>query len=372
MTLDFTMRPEWEELRSRARAVAADGVAQFGRWHDSWINGYSKEFAKVLASEGWIGMTWPTEVGGGGRPGIERIIMAEEMISAGAPIAASWVADRQMGPSIYTYGTDDQKAEFLPGILSGEATWCIGMSEPDAGSDLAALKTSAVRDGNDFVLNGQKIWTSVAASAEYCYLICRTDASGPPHKGVSELIVPMDLPGIEVRTVRDMVGNDHFCEVFFTDVRVPVENLVGVEGDAFRQTMVQLAHERGGIDRLVSNRPLYDMALERADRTDPLVRQEIAAIDTGYKLGRLMVYRGALGQGHPDFSAGTKAFCTEHEQRVANFAARVLGADALIGDDLPDAVAYQPAYTIQGGMSPIMRNILGERVLGLPREPKGT
>ncbi len=148
MTLDFTMRPEWEELRARARDVAEEGVARFGRWHDSWINGYSKDFAKVLASEGWIGMTWPTEVGGGGRPGIERIIMAEEMISAGAPIAASWVADRQMGPSIYTYGTDDQKAEFLPGILSGEATWCIGMSEPDAGSDLAALKTSAIRDGD--------------------------------------------------------------------------------------------------------------------------------------------------------------------------------------------------------------------------------
>jgi alkylation response protein AidB-like acyl-CoA dehydrogenase len=372
MSLDFSMRPEWETLRARARSVAAAGVAAHGRFHDSWINGYSKEFARVLAAEGWIGMTWPTSVGGGGRPGIERIIMAEEMISAGAPIAASWVADRQMGPSIYTYGTPDQQAEFLPGILSGEATWCIGMSEPDAGSDLAALKTSAVRDGHDFIVNGQKIWTSMAADAEYCYLICRTDASGPPHKGVSELIVPMDLPGIEVRQIEDMVTNDHFCEVFFTDVRVPAENLVGVEGDAFRQTMVQLAHERGGVDRLVSNRPLYDLALEHADRSDPLVRQEIAAIETGYRLGRLMVYRGVLGQAPADFSAGTKAFCTEHEQRVANFAARVLGPEATVGDELPHAVVYHPAYTIQGGTSTIMRNILGERMLGLPREPKGT
>jgi alkylation response protein AidB-like acyl-CoA dehydrogenase len=323
-----------------------------------------------LAAEGWIGMTWPLEVGGGNRPGIERVIMAEEMIRAGAPIAASWIADRQMGPTIYTYGTDDQKAEFLPGMLSGEATWCIGMSEPDAGSDLAALNTSAVRMGSTFVVNGQKIWTSLATEAAYCYLICRTDNSGPPHKGVSELIVPMDLAGIEVRPVRDMLGNEHFCEMFFTDVEVPVENLVGVEGAAFKQTMVQLAHERGGIDRLVSNRPLYDLALEYADRSEPRVRQEIATIETGYHLGRLMVYRGALGQGPADFSAGTKMFCTEHEQRVAQFAAEVLGPAAIVGGGAPNAICYAPAYTIQGGMSEIMRNILGERVLKLPGEPR--
>lgn len=376
MSLDFALRPEWVRLRERARAVAERGAAAYGKWHDSWINGHSREFSKVLAAEGWIGMTWPTSVGGGGRPGIERVIMAEEMISAGAPVAASWFADRQMGPSIYTYGTDRQKAEFLPGMLSGEATWCIGMSEPDAGSDLASVKTAAVRDGADYVVNGQKIWTSAAAGADYCYLICRTDGSGPPHRGVSELIVPMGLPGVEVRTVRDMVGNEHFCEVFFTDVRVPAANLVGAEGDAFRQTMAQLAHERGGIDRLVSNRPLYDLALERADRSDRRVRQEIAAIETGYRLGRLMVYRGALGQGGADFSAGTKAFCTEHEQRVAQFAAKVLGPAAVAGDlamgdaAAAAAVCYAPAYTIQGGTSAIMRNILGERVLGLPRQPR--
>ena len=370
MSLDFAMRPEWEELRARARAVAEQGVVDYGRFNDSWINGHSREFSKILAAEGWIGMTWPAEHGGGGRPGIERIIMAEEMISVGAPIAASWFADRQMGPAIYTYGTDRQKAEFLPGMLSGEATWCIGMSEPDAGSDLASLKTAAVRDGDHYVLNGQKIWTSGAASAQYCYVIGRTSTDGPPHRGLSELIVGMDLPGIEVRPVRDMVGNQHFCEMFLTDVRVPAENLVGVEGGAFRQTMVQLGYERGGIDRLVSNRPLYDLALAQADVGDHRTRQEIAAIETGYRLGRLMVYRGALGQGGTDFSAGTKAFCTEHQQRVAQFAARVLGPAATVGDTVPNAICYAPAYTIQGGTSAIMRNILGERVLKLPREPR--
>ncbi len=369
MGFDFSMRPEWEALRARARAVAERGVAEYGRCSDSWINGHSKEFTRVLAAEGFIGMTWPTEHGGAGRPGIERIIMAEEMISAGAPIAAGWFADRQMGPSIYTYGSEAQKAAFLPGILSGEASWCIGMSEPDAGSDLASLQTAAVLHGDCYVVNGQKIWTSGAAGAEYCYLICRTGRDGPAHRGLSELIVPMDLDGIEVRPVRDMVGNSHFCEIFLTDVRVPAANLVGVEGGAFKQTMVQLGHERGGIDRLVSNRPLYDLALDHADLTDPLIRQEIASIETGYRLGRLMVYRGALGEGSADYSAATKAFCTEHEQRVAQFAARMLGPAATVGDDVPNAVCYAPAYTIQGGTSAIMRNIIGERILGLPREP---
>lgn len=364
------MRPEWVDLRERARSVAEEGVARYGRWNDSWVNGYSKDFSRVLAREGWIGMTWPTEHGGGGRPGVERMIMAEEMISAGAPIAASWIADRQMGPSICRFGTPEQQSEYLPGILSGEATWCIGMSEPDAGSDLASLKATAVRSGDHYVVNGQKSWTSLAAIADYCYLIVRTSNDGPPHRGVSELIVPMGLPGIEVRTVEDMIRNDHFCEVFFTDVEVPAENLVGVEGDAFRQTMAQLEHERGGIDRLVSNRPLYDDALERADTTDPIIRQEIAAIETGYRVGRQMVYQASLGQGRPGLSSVIKCFCTEHEQRVAEFVARVLGPEALLGGDAANGILYAPAYTIQGGTSNIMRTIIGERMLGLPREPR--
>jgi alkylation response protein AidB-like acyl-CoA dehydrogenase len=210
--LDFALGPALEALRERARAVAAEGVAEFGLHHDSWVNGFSRPFARRLADEGWIGLGWPVEHGGGGRPAIERVVIAEEMISAGAPIAAMWVADRQMGPSIIAYGTTDQQAEYLPGMLSGEATWCIGMSEPDAGSDLASLATTAVRQGDRYVVNGQKIWTSSAAIADYCYLICRTSHDGPPHRGISELIVPMDSPGIEVRQIRDLTTNRHFCE----------------------------------------------------------------------------------------------------------------------------------------------------------------
>ena len=368
--LDFSLGPDLDRLRARARAVADEGVAEHGRHTDSWINGFSKEFSQRLSEEGWIGLTWPVEFGGGGRPAIDRIVMAEEMISAGAPIAASWFADRQMGPSLIAYGTPEQQERFLPGMLSGEATWCIGMSEPDAGSDLASLTTFATRDGDEWVIDGQKIWTSFATVADFCYLICRTTTEGPPHRGISEIIVPMDSPGIDVRPVTDMTTNRHFCEVFFSAVRVPIENLVGVEGDAFKQTMRQLEHERGGIDRLVSNRALFDEAVRVADRSDPVVRQEIADVETGYRIGRLLVYREALGQAPAGFSAATKCFCTEHEQRVADFAARILGARAAADGNLGQAIAYAPAYTIMGGTSSIMRNILGERVLGLPREPK--
>ncbi|MCB0997080.1 MAG: acyl-CoA dehydrogenase family protein [Acidimicrobiales bacterium] len=368
--MDFRLSPELEQLRARARRVAAEGVAEFGRFNDSWINGYSKEFAQVMAREGWIGMGWPVEHGGHARPPIERVIVAEEMIGAGAPIAAMWFADRQMGPTLIAYGSPDQQAEYLPGMLSGDVTWCIGMSEPGAGSDLASIATAAVREGDEFVVNGQKIWTSFGAVADYCYLICRTSTEGPPHRGISEVIVPMDLPGIEVRPITDLTTNRHFCEVFFTDVRVPVTNLVGVEGDAFKQTMRQLEHERGGIDRLVSNRALFDLAVARADRSDPLVRQEIARLESGYHVGRLLVYREVLRQAPAGFSAATKCFCTEHEQRVADFVAAVLGPEATLWTDVPAAIAYPPAYTIMGGTSNVLRNILGERVLGLPREPR--
>ena len=188
--MDFAWSPAQIALREQAREVAADAVARFGRHNDSWINGYSKEFAKQMAELGWIGLNWPTAHGGQGRPPVDRLIIGEELIAAGAPIAAMWFADRQMGPSLIAFGTPDQQAEFLPAMLSGDTTWCIGMSEPNAGSDLANLKTTAERDGDTFVINGQKIWTSFGNVADYCYVICRTSSDGPPHQGISEIIVP--------------------------------------------------------------------------------------------------------------------------------------------------------------------------------------
>ena len=365
--MDFAWTPEQQELRDQAARVAAGAVAKYGRHNDSWMNGYSKEFSRELASHGWIGMTWPKEFGGGGRPAIDRLIVGEEMIKAGAPIAASWFGDRQMGPALIQYGTKEQQDEFLPKILSGETTWCIGMSEPNSGSDLASLKTSARDDGDEWVINGQKIWTSFGADADYCYLICRTSNDGPPHAGISEIIVPMDTPGIEVRRIKDLTTNQHFCEVFYTDVRVPKKNLVGQQGGAFGQTMRQLEHERGGIDRLVSNRALFEHAKSKADTSRKEVRQEIAAIETGYVIGRILVVREAMRQAPAGFSAATKCFCTEHEQRVAEFASRTLGMEATLWTEWTKDWLYFPGYTIMGGTSNVMRNILGERVLGLAK-----
>lgn len=365
--MDFAWTPQQLQLREEAAQVAADGVRRFGRHNVSWMNGYSKEFSRELAQRGWIGMVWPKEFGGGGRPSIDRLIVGEEMIKAGAPIAGNWFGDRQMGPALIQYGTQAQRDMFLPDILAGETTWCIGMSEPNSGSDLASLKTFAEDDGDEWVINGQKIWTSFGAEADYCYLICRTSKDGPPHAGISEIIVPMNTPGIEVRPIADMTTNRHFCEVFYTDVRVPKENLVGQQGGAFAQTMRQLEHERGGIDRLVSNYAQFQYAITKADTKNPLVRQDIAALETGYQIGRILVIRETLRQAPAGFSAATKCFCTEHQQRVDEFVFKTLGAEAMLWDDMMQGLAYGPGYTIMGGTSNVMRNILGERVLGLAK-----
>jgi alkylation response protein AidB-like acyl-CoA dehydrogenase len=375
--VDLSLPVELRGLADDARTLALESRTDTDAIReDSWLVGADTAFSEELGRRGWLGMTWPTEVGGGGRPPIERFVVYEALISAGAPVAASWFADRQIGPTLLEYGTAAQQKRWIPDIVAGRSLWCIGMSEPDAGSDVASLRTRARRDGDDWIVDGQKVWTSGAADADWCYLICRTDPDAPAHQGLSELVVDMHSPGVEVRPIRDAVDNRHFCEVHLDAVRVPADHLIGAENGSFRQVMRQMEHERGGIDRLVSNRLLYD-DLRRSglvDATDPLVRQELAAIETAYRIGRLLVLRETLGQAPAQFSAATKTFCTEFEQRVAAFAARVAGPRAMLWDpsgDLPSriarAVCYAPAYTIMGGTAEILRNILGERTLGLPR-----
>jgi len=244
------------------------------------------------------------------------------------------------------------------------------MSEPDAGSDVSAIRTRAVRDGDGWVVDGAKIWTSGAAEADWCYLVARTDPDAPPHAGLSEFVVDLHDPGVTINPITDMTGNRHFCEVIYEGVRVRADQLVGEENGSFRQIMRQMEHERGGIDRLVSNRALYDDLLPLADRDDPIVRQAVADLETGYRIGRLLVLREVLGQAPKGFSAATKTFCTEFEQRVADFCVRVAGADALVWDRVARNLCYAPAYTIMGGTTLILRNILGERLLGLPKEPR--
>jgi alkylation response protein AidB-like acyl-CoA dehydrogenase len=373
--MEFALSPELEALQAEAREVGLAASKRSEVPEDTWITGHDREFAAELGSRGWLGMTWPVEHGGGGRSILERFVVFEQLIATGAPIAAAWFADRQMGPSLLAFGTDEQRARWLPGIVAGTSMWCIGMSEPDAGSNVAGIRTRAERDGDDWVVNGQKIWTSGAATADWIYLICRTDPEARPHEGLSEFVLDMHSPGVSVKPILDMTGSRHFCEVFFEDVRVPAANLVGELNGSFRQVMRQMEHERGGIDRLVSNRRLYEDVRPLADTADPLVRQEIAAIESGYRIGRLLVLRETLGQGPPQFSAATKTFCTELEQRIAGFCGRVLGPEALLagptlGGRVSRNICYAPGYTIMGGTTQILRNILGERTLGLPREPR--
>ncbi len=370
--MDFDLSPALLELREEALEVGRAAAARSSLTEDSWIAAPDRAFSLELAKRGWLGMTWPTEVGGGGRTPLERFVVYEALLTTGAPMATSWFADRQMGPTLLQFGTAEQQREHIPRILDGTSAWSIGMSEPDAGSDVASIRTRAVRDGDHFVVDGQKIWNSGAASADWIYLICRTDPDAPAHQGMSELIVDMRSPGITVTPIEDMTGNKHFCEVFFEDVHVPAANLVGELNGSFRQVMRQMEHERGGPDRLLSNRKLYDDCRAAADTTHPLVRQEIAAIEIGYRIGRLLVLREILGQAPKQFSAATKTFCTELEQRIAQFCAATLGPHALLaepglGGRVARNVCYAPAYTIMGGTSQILRNILGERVLGLPR-----
>lgn len=371
--MDFTEPFELLELARQARSLVADNLEDAELSENSWLISPSRRFSLALGRAGWLGLTWPREFGGAGRTQMERLVIFETLISEGAPLATSWFADRQIGPTLIQFGSSQQLEQFLPGIIEGSSAWCIGMSEPDAGSDVASLRTSAAPTGNDtWVVNGSKIWTSGALDADWCYLIARTDPQAAPHKGLSEFIVDMSSPGIDVRPIVDMIGGSHFCEVRFDDVEVPDANQVGQLNGSFSQVMRQMEHERGGIDRLVSNLRLYRELLPRADTTDALTRQRISAIETGYRIGRLLVIREATGQAPAGFSAVTKTFCTEFETSVAQFCTAVAGADGLLWNRVSQGLCYSPAYTIMGGTTNILRNIIGERILGLPREPRPT
>jgi alkylation response protein AidB-like acyl-CoA dehydrogenase len=365
--VDFALPPDLAALGREATQVGRDAAARRDIREDSWLIGTSREFSLELARRGWLGMTWPVAEGGGGRSTLERFVVFEALISEGAPVATSWFADRQIGPTLLQYGTDEQRRRWLPDIVAGTSAWSIGMSEPDAGSDVASLRTRAVRHGDTWVVDGQKVWTSGAADADWCYLIARTDPEAPPHAGLSEFVVDLRSPGIEVRRIVDATGNAHFCEVHLEGVEVPAGHLVGQENGSFKQVMRQMEHERGGIDRLVSNRRLYLDMLGGADTSDPRLRQEVAALEAGYRLGRLMVLREVLGQAPPGWSAITKTWCTEFEQQVADLCVRVAGPEALLWNRASRDICYSPAYTIMGGTTNVLRNIIGDRVLGPPR-----
>jgi len=376
--------PAEEGVRDAIRAFLADALpAARVPLDDAWISGFDPAFSRRLGAAGFVGMTWPRAYGGGGRSYVERAIVTEELLRAGAPVAAHWVGDRQIGPALLAHGTAEQRDAILPGIIRGELVFCLGMSEPGAGSDLAALTTRAVEDGDAFVVDGQKVWTSFAHQAHYCYLVARTDPDAPRHRGLSELLVDMRLAGITVRPLVDMTGEHHFNEVFFDGVRVPKRWLIGEKNRGWFQIAAQLDYERAGMERLLSYAPLLrdlEAHLRAAGRTRaPLVRQELARLHTELAVGRLLIYRIAwkLSQGLTPTAetALAKLYGTELEQRLVRFAAQVLGPYALLdggagvplGGRVARALLNAPALTIRGGTVEILRNIVAQRGLGLPR-----
>jgi alkylation response protein AidB-like acyl-CoA dehydrogenase len=364
---------------------------------DDWEGrrAYDTAWQRTLFDAGYAGIDWPADVGGRGATPTEHLIFLEETEAAGAPyVGVNFVGTLHAGPTLIAEGTDEQRARHLPPILRGDEVWCQGFSEPGAGSDLASLQTRAVRDGDHYVVNGQKIWTSFAQVADFCELLVRTDPQAPKHRGITWLILPMDTPGIEVRPLRTILGSEEFSEVFLTDVRVPVENRVGEENDGWRVAMVTFSFERGTAfvgelaqtNRLL--RGLVEVAklIPRGEGTawdDPGIRREIghlaADVDALWALTKRNVTQaertGAPGTG----VSVSKLHYSEVRHRLGDLAMRILGRAGLSLDDLGEIPGgehvrgwfYAMSISIAAGTSQVQRNIVAERILGLPKEPVG-
>jgi alkylation response protein AidB-like acyl-CoA dehydrogenase len=388
--MDFKFTEEQDAFRQEVSAFLEGEIARglFRPSCDGWIQGFSPEFTRKVAERGWIGLSWPKEYGGQGRSNVDRFILTEEMLRYGAPAALHWFADRQIGRAIIHFGTDEQKKEFLPLIRRGEAYVGLGMSEPEAGSDLASLQTRAAEDGDSYIINGQKMWTSCARYMNYLYLVARTDPTAPKHRGISELIIRADLPGMTIVPTIDITGTEAWGEVFFDNVRVPKTSLIGEKNRGFYQIVNQLDFERSGLERLMGNYPLFDAIVRFCKETErdgsplsrsPLVRDKLARLQVEYEVGRLLTYRVALvidGGRAPNMEAAmAKFYCTAFEQHLADLSTRILGLyGQLIGESkwapifgmAPHSYLGSMGYSLQAGTSEILRNVVATRGLGLP------
>jgi len=392
MNFDFTAEQEafrkevraWLEanlpdgLRGRSFASSRadrDEVARLRAWQ------------KTMADAGFVGMEWPREFGGRGASIVEMIILYQEMARAESPQLVNRGGVSMLGPTLMKYGTPAQRARFLPKILTAEELWCQGFSEPNAGSDLANLQTRAVLEGDYFVVNGQKVWTSMGHVADWCFLLVRTDPAAAKHKGISFLLVDMKTPGITVRPLRQMTGEAEFNETFFDNVRVPAANLVGKVNEGWGVAITTLAYERDLLTfiRHISLRNalhrLVKLVRERGRAADPIVRQKVAALWIGEQALQLNGYRSLTrilrgGQPGPEGST-SKLSWSQLDQELAQVATEVIGpASQLAGESAwaPDEGQWEfysllaQASGIRAGTTEILKNILGERVLGLPKD----
>jgi len=355
---------------------------------------YDTHWQRLLFDAGYAGVDWPIEGGGRGSSPVEQLIFKEELERAHAPyVGVNFVGLLHAGPTVIAEGTPEQRQRYLPPILKGDEVWCQGFSEPDAGSDLASMRTRAVRDGDEYVVTGSKIWTSFAKVADYCELLVRTGAEDSRHRGISWLILPMDSPGVEIRPLTTIAGSAEFAELFLDQVRIPVSNRVGDENDGWRVTMVTLSFERGTafVGDLLEAVELLSATVSLARRTgawtDPGVRRQAghlrAELDALWALTKRNVSQAAR-TGVPGIGGTVfKLAYTEARQKLGEFSLSLLGRAGLAAQDTDGLDGLGPlpteemvedwlrgiSLTIAAGTSQIQRNIVGERILGLPKEP---
>ena len=410
--MDLTYPPEAEAFRTEIRAWLEEHLP------DGWFDDdfeltreerarFNDEWTEKLYGGGWICASWPTEYGGKGLSTMEAVVLNEEFARAGAPLRADFFGDTLVGPTILQWGSEEQKKEYLPKILSGQIAWCQGFSEPEAGSDLAGLKTRAELDGDEWVISGQKVWTTQAGFADYIFLLARTDPDAPKHAGISYLLVPMKQPGVEARPITQVDGSAEFYEVFFDNARCPKDNVVGGVNNGWKVAMTTLGFERGtsattGHRRFEKELEIITAkARENGRIHDPLVRQRLAHAWSKVQIMRINGLRSltAVVQNKKDLGvaalgATNKMYWSEYHRDVMELAIDILGMDGQILTGSVDEEESVPGYgvratnarypasvlqssfffsrseTIWGGTAQIQRNIVGERVLGLPKEPK--
>lgn len=361
---------ELATLRAEVRSLT-DAWRAAGRYEprsDAWMRGFDRAFSAELAARGLIGMSWPTALGGGGRSNVARLAVTEELLRAGAPVAAHWIGDRQIGPAVLRHGSPALQEEILPGIVAAEHVFCLGMSEPGAGSDLAAVRTRAVAVDGGFRVTGRKTWTTNAHHATHAYLLARTDASGRKHEGLTELLVDMDAPGVEVSAIRDISGEHHFNEVSFDDVFVPATRVLGAVGEGWKQVIEQLSFERGGPERVLSTYPLLAALLR--DLAGSSVRPDLER-ELGELVARLATLRALsfaiardLDEGRaPVGEAATlKLLGTTFERDVVELARRVMGTGAAGPDsEFGRALLASPGFGIRGGSSAVLGSIIARQ-----------
>jgi alkylation response protein AidB-like acyl-CoA dehydrogenase len=392
--VDLRFTPEDEAFRAEVRQWLTDNLTgEFadlrgrggpGDEHEAFEG--RLEWERALGAAGWTCVGWPKEHGGRGASLHQQVIFYEEYARARAPARVGIVGEGLLGPTVIAFGTLEQQQRFLPPIVRGEELWCQGYSEPDAGSDLANVQTRAVRDGDEWVITGQKVWTSLAHWADWCFALCRTNPEAPKHRGISYLLVPMRQPGIEVRPIVQVTGTSEFNEVFFDGARTEVANVVGAVDGGWKVAMGTLAFERGastlGQQLAFENelRQITELAQKNGAASEPVMRQRLAHAWIGLRILRFNALRGLSAmQGDELTPEGmiTKLYWATWHRQLGELAMDVLGPDAELADSPPYELTplqrlflFTRADTIYGGSNQIQRNIIGERALGLPPEPR--